>query len=101
MQRWEYRVVSFRAGQYTSALNEYAREGWELFAVTPDVPAAAAPAKSGPSIPMPRTIGRIEDAASKLNQLSDSGETQAPTTGLLWVLRRALDDDASAFAEEA
>lgn len=93
MQRWEYRVVSFRAGQYTSALNEYAREGWELFAVTPDVPDAA-PAKSGPSIPMPRVVGRIEDAASKLNKLGDAVESAEPTTALLWVLRRPIGDDA-------
>ena len=94
--------MSFREGQYTSALNEYARDGWELFAVTPDV-RAAAPAKGGPSIPMPGVVGRIEGAASKLNKLSDSVESREPTTGLVWVLRRPLDDDDAlpAAAEEA
>jgi len=94
VQRWEYRVVSFRAGQYSSALNEYAREGWELFAVTPDAPGARPPEK-GRSIPMPRTLGRIEDAASKLSQLGESAQQDAPTTALLWVLRRPVDESAA------
>lgn len=95
-------MVSFREGQYTSALNEYAREGWELFAVTPDVPAGPAAPKSGRTVPMPRVVGRIEDAASKLNQLSEAAESHAPTTGLLWVLRRPVDGAGlPASAEEA
>ena len=93
MPRWEYRVVSLRDGQYTSALNEYAREGWELMAVTPN-PAPPAPTEQGRSLPMPRTLGRIEEAASRLNQLGGDDQTAAaPTTSLLWVLRRYVDDD--------
>lgn len=99
MQRWEYRVVSFREGQYTSALNEYAREGWELFAVTPDV-RGAEPAKPGRSVPMPRVVGRIEEAAAQLNKLGDSPESHA-TTALLWVLRRPVGGDALPPPEEA
>jgi len=33
MQRWEYRVVSLGDRQYTAALNEYGRDGWELISV--------------------------------------------------------------------
>jgi hypothetical protein len=97
MQRWEYRVVSFPAGGYTAALNDYARDGWELFAVTPDAPRAATP-ETGSKVPMPRMVGAIEDAASKLNQFGEKQES-APTTPLLWVLRRSVDD-WSAAAEE-
>ena len=78
-----------------AALNEYAREGWELFAVTPDVPHVAAP-ESGSKLPMPRMVGAFEDAAAKLNQLGEAPPS-APTTPLLWVLRRAVDDDAADF----
>jgi hypothetical protein len=92
MQRWEYRVVSFPAGGYTAALNDYARDGWELFAVTQDAPRAAAP-ESGRSIPMPRMVGALEDAAAKLNQIGESPQQDVPTTPLLWVLRRPVDDD--------
>ena len=47
---------------------------------------------------MPRALGRLEDAASKLNKIGggDSAE-EAPagtiSTTLLWVLRRPLNDD--------
>jgi hypothetical protein len=92
MQRWEYRVVSFPSGGYTSALNEYARDGWELFAVTQDAPRAAAP-EGGRSIPMPRMVGALEDAAAKLNQIGESPQQDVPTTPLLWVLRRPVDDE--------
>ena len=98
MQRWEYKVVSLRAGRYTETLNEYGQDGWELISVTSagnDVPPAA-PAKAR-SIPVPRALGRIEDAAAKLNKLgaAESPEADAPMTSLMWVLRRPLvDDDA-------
>jgi hypothetical protein len=98
MQRWEYRVVSFPAGGYTSALNDYARDGWELFAVTQDAPRAPA-AEGGRSIPMPRMVGALEDAAAKLNQLGESPQADVPTTALLWVLRRRVDDDSAPWEE--
>ena len=44
---------------------------------------------------MPRTLGRIEDAASKLSQLGESAQQDAPTTALLWVLRRPVDESAA------
>jgi hypothetical protein len=87
VQRWEYRVVSFRDGRYTEPLNEHGRSGWELVAVVEDRPPPETP-KKGRGLPMPRTLERIEDAASKL-------APEAPPAGpaLLWVLRRPLDDD--------
>lgn len=88
MQRWEYRVVSLRGGAYTTSLNEYGREGWELVSVVADVPAAP---ESRGGVPVPGALGRLGDAAAKLNQLGES--SAAETTGLLWVLRRPLDDD--------
>jgi Domain of unknown function (DUF4177) len=86
MARWEYRVVSFQSG-YTAALNEYGNEGWELVSVVPQPPAPSAP--QGGGLPMPRTIGRIEEAANKI-----TGEAQpaAPAITLLWVLRRPLEE---------
>lgn len=85
MQRWEYRVISLRDGRYTASLNEYGQEGWELVSVVEN-PAAPAAATSGSSLP--GTLGRIEDATTKLT--GDSGESPS---ALLWVLRRPLDDD--------
>jgi len=96
MQRWEYKVVSLADGQYTATLNEYGRQGWELIGVAPDVRDAPAPARGG-SLPMPRSFGRLEDAASQLSKLGggDAPE-EAPVGGisttLLWVLRRPLGD---------
>ena len=93
MQRWEYRVVSLRSGTYTATLNEYSREGWELVSVTSDVLEPAAPEK-GSGIPMPRAIGRLEDAAARINKLggSESEAGEKATSPLLWVLRRPLVD---------
>jgi hypothetical protein len=102
MQRWEYKVVSFQKGRYTEALNEYGREGWELVDVASDVrgvvPTEPTSGGSG-GLPMPRSFGRLEDAAAMVNKLGGSAETGAPepepttSTTLLWVLRRPLDDD--------
>jgi hypothetical protein len=99
MQRWEYRVVSFPAGGYTTALNDYARDGWELFAVTQDAPRAPAPEAGRSGIPMPRMVGALEDAAAKLNQIGESSQPDVPNTALLWVLRRAVDDDSAPWEE--
>jgi Domain of unknown function (DUF4177) len=85
MLRWEYRVISLADGRYTTALNEYGQDGWELVSVVENPPKPAS--ASGSS--MPGTLGRLEDATSKLTSL---GESEAPST-LLWVLRRPLDDE--------
>jgi hypothetical protein len=95
MQRWEYRVVSLRDGTYTAALNDYGRDGWELVSVTSHEPQEPSTPEHGPRIPRPRAIGRLEDAAAKLNKLGASGADapQEATSNLLWVLRRPLPDD--------
>jgi Domain of unknown function (DUF4177) len=96
MQRWEYRVVALREGHYTESLNEYGREGWELVSVTPDARDAAPPAPGkARSVPVPRALGRLEDAASKLSNLGtdDASDAPAATSQLMWVLRRPLADD--------
>jgi hypothetical protein len=87
VQRWEYKVVSFKDGRYTEPLNEHGRSGWELVTVVEDRPPPAA-GKKGMGLPMPRTLERIEDAASKL---TPQEEPAGPA--LLWVLRRELPDE--------
>jgi hypothetical protein len=91
VQRWEYKVVSLRQGHYTESLNEYGRDGWELVSVTHDVPDVPAPER-GRTVPVPRALGRLEDAAARLNKLGASESAETRTTTLLWVLRRPLDD---------
>jgi Domain of unknown function (DUF4177) len=96
MQRWEYKVVSLRDQQYTAALNEFGREGWELVNVISEDIAPASPKRSG-VFPKPRALGRLEEAADKLTKLgtteaSDELATEA-TSRLLWVFRRPLSDD--------
>jgi hypothetical protein len=94
VQRWEYRVVSLRDGQYTSSLNEYGRDGWELVGVTPALTAPEAPERQGGGLPIPNPLGRLESAAAKLNQLGGAPDADDPgPTPLLWVLRRPLTDD--------
>lgn len=95
MQRWEYKIISLQDGRYTSALNEYGSEGWELIAVAPDVHDTPARQTGGTTIPMPSAFGKLEDAASKLTGSSEDGEPApgATVTTLLWVLRRPLDED--------
>ena len=96
MLRWEYKVVSLRAGHYTEALNEYGRDGWELVSVASELRDAPAPERGGTGLPMPRAFGRLTDAAAKLNTLGggESKESQeaGPSTTLLWVLRRPLGE---------
>lgn len=96
MQRWEYRVVSLRDRQYTAALNEFGREGWELVSVVSESVAASSPERSG-GFPMPRAVGRLEEAAGKLTRLGASEPADEPPTGetsrLLWIFRRPLSDD--------
>jgi hypothetical protein len=94
VQQWEYRVVSLTDGQYTSSLNDYGREGWELVAVVPDVHVVPEKREGG-GLPMPALGGKFGAAASKLKDLEGSNEPLPGTitTTLLWVLRRPLDDD--------
>jgi hypothetical protein len=95
MQRWEYKVVSLREGHYTEKLNEYGRDGWELVSVASDVPEVPAPQR-GRTMPVPRALGRLEDAAAKLNKIGAPDSTEASTDAtstLLWVLRRPLSED--------
>jgi hypothetical protein len=96
MQRWEYKVVSLRDQQYTAALNEFGREGWELVSVTSEAVAATSPERSG-AFPRPRALGRLEEAADKLSKLGASAPSDelppGVTSRLLWVFRRPLSDD--------
>jgi hypothetical protein len=96
MQRWEYKVVALREGHYTESLNEYGRDGWELVSVANDARKLAPPIPGkARSVPVPRALGRLEDAASKLSNLgtSDSDEAPPDASTLMWVLRRPLPDD--------
>jgi hypothetical protein len=97
MQRWEYRVVVLRDQQYTASLNEFGREGWELVGVTSEPVTPAGPERSGTAFPMPRSLGRLEEAADKLTKLGASDPAEEPsvdaTSRLLWVFRRPLSDD--------
>ena len=97
MQRWEYRVVSLRDQHYTAALNEFGREGWELVSVTSEALAATSPERGG-ALPLPRALGRLEEAAGKLTKLGAADPaadelTAGATSRLLWVFRRPLSDD--------
>jgi hypothetical protein len=96
MQRWEYKVVSLKDRQYTAALNEFGGDGWELVDVISEAVEPKS-AKSGRAIPMPRVLGRIEDAADKLNKLGtadpDADDPGGATSRLLWVFRRPLVED--------
>jgi hypothetical protein len=96
MQRWEYKVVSLRGQRYTEALNEFGGDGWELVSVISEEVAAASPERSR-GFPMPRALGRLEEAADKLTKLGASDPAdEAPdgaTSRLLWVFRRPLSED--------
>jgi len=94
VQRWEYRVVSLTDGQYTTALNDYGQEGWELVSVVPDV--HVVPERRGGGLPVPPGLGgKFGQAASKLKDLEGSTDPEpgTVTTTLIWVLRRPLDDE--------
>jgi hypothetical protein len=89
VQQWEYRVVSLDDGKYTSALNAYGSEGWELIAVVNDVPAVPAPeGRSG--LPIPGRLGKLGEAAARIDELGSGGEQAPPVSTLLWVLRRPI-----------
>ena len=96
MQRWEYTVVWLRDRQYTAALNEYGREGWELVSVISETVAPTSPERGG-AFPLPGALGRLEEAAGKLTKLGASDPAEEPPAGatsrLLWVFRRPLSDD--------
>jgi hypothetical protein len=91
VQRWEYLVVALRDRQYTSALNDYGQDGWELVSVVSE-PLAPAPERAR-GLPLPRALGRLEEAANKLGGESADRAT-APTSRLLWVFRRPLSGEA-------
>ena len=94
LQLYEYRVVSLTDGAFTSSLNEYARDGWELVHVVPDI--GVVPEKrEGGGLPMPALGGKIGAAASKLKDLDGSNEPVpgSITTTFLWVLRRPFDEE--------
>lgn len=95
MQRWEYWVVALRGQQYTTALNELGSEGWELVSVVSETVAAPEP-KTGGGFPVPRALGRLEEAADKLKQVAASDAAEdTPAAGssrLLWIFRRPLPE---------
>lgn len=87
-------MVSLSDGRYTSSLNDYARDGWELVNVVPDVQVVPEKREGG-GLPMPALGGKLGAAASKLKDL-DSSEEPVPgtiTTTFLWVLRRPFYED--------
>jgi hypothetical protein len=96
VQRWEYRVVSVPDGQYTSMLNEYGEDGWELVSVAHDVRSVPEQQREG-GLPVPPGLGKLGQAASRLSELegrdASGPEPGSVTTTLLWVLRRPLDDE--------
>jgi hypothetical protein len=98
MQRWEYKVVSLRDQQYTAALNDFGRDGWELVSVISEAVAVAAtsPERKG-AFPLPGALGRLEGAADKLTKFGASDPADEHPAGgtsrLLWVFRRPLGDD--------
>lgn len=96
MQRWEYKVVSLRNQQYTAALNEFGLDGWELVSVMSEAVEPTSPERTA-AIPLPRVLGRLEEAAGKLNKLGGADpDAEVPTVAtsrLLWVFRRPLSDD--------
>jgi hypothetical protein len=100
VQRWEYRVVSLNDGQYTTSLNDYGREGWELVDVVPDV--HAVPERRDGGMPVPPGLGKLGQAASKLKDLEGANDPVPGTitTTLLWVLRRPLDDEFDTAYDE-
>jgi hypothetical protein len=96
MQHWEYKVVSLRDRQYTAALNEFGRDGWELISVISEPVEVATTPDRGPAIPLPRVLGRLDEARDKLSKLGTADPDPEAGTGatsrLLWVFRRPLSD---------
>ena len=97
MQGWEYRVVSWNDGAYTASLNDYAREGWELVTVVPDIETVPERREGGGGLPVPPLGGRLGAAASTLRNLegTDGPAPGSITTTLLWVLRRPVEVDVA------
>ena len=97
MQRYEFRVVSVPEGRYTSMLNEYGADGWELVTVAHDI-RSTPERREGGGLPVPPGLGRLGQAAQAVSKLGDgeNGDEPEPgsiTTTLLWVLRRPIEDD--------
>jgi hypothetical protein len=97
VQRWEFRIISLPAGQYTATLNEYGAEGWDLVTVAHDVRTVPERRESG-GLPMPPGLGKLGQAAEAVSKLGEGDTSDLPepgtvTTTLLWVLRRPLDGD--------
>jgi hypothetical protein len=94
VQLYEYRVVSLNDGQYTTSLNDYARDGWELLTVVPDTQVVPEKREGG-GLPMPALGGKLGAAALKLKDLEGSNDPAPGTivTTLIWVLRRPFDGD--------
>jgi len=95
VERFEYRVVSFAEGTYTSMLNQYAGDGWELVEVVPEI--RTVPARRDERLPMPG-LGKLGQAAQAVSKLGETDDRDAPepgsiTTTFLWVLRRPLESD--------
>jgi hypothetical protein len=92
VQRWEYQVVYLKDRKYTAALNEYGRNGWELVSVVAEAVAPAPPEKAR-GFPLPRAIGRLEEAANKIGGAEAPEPSAASGERLLWVFRRPLSED--------
>jgi hypothetical protein len=92
MQLYEYRVVTLTDGAFTSSLNDYARDGWELVQVVPDISVVPEKREGGG---LPALGGKLGAAASKLKDLEGANEPVpgSITTTFLWVLRRPFEDD--------
>jgi hypothetical protein len=86
--------VVLRGQQYTAALNEYGRDGWELVSVVSEALAVPTP-EPAKGLPLPRGLGRLEEAADKLTKLGagDAEPTADPASRLLWVFRRPSSEE--------
>ena len=77
------------------ALNEFGRDGWELVSVVSEALTAVTP-EPAEGLPLPRALTGLQEAADKLNKLGagDGAESEPVSASrLLWVFRRALNED--------